>query len=321
MKQLIQQIKRSHSICLVSHINPDGDAIGSLLAMGLALDALNVNTTLYNETPLPAVYRFLPHVQRIQQQVHDGNSYDTAIVLDCGNLDRVGNHFSTLLEVPIIINIDHHITNTRFGDFQLIDHQACATAEIVYRLIKAMGVPISQAIATSIYTGIVTDTGSFRFANTNRAAFSICNEMVQLGVKPYHVAKHLYGTYSLGRIKLLNLALDSIEISKNGSFSVMTLTQDMLEETGTHTEDADGLINYARRIEDVKVAALIQERSQGNNHPQRKYHVSLRSDGSVDVAAIASKFGGGGHPSAAGFSIESTLAGIKTTIKELAEFI
>lgn len=321
MNQIIQQIKHSHSICLVSHINPDGDAIGSLLAMGLALDALNISTTLYNETPIPAVYRFLPHVRRIQQQVHDGNAYDTAIVLDCGDLERVGSHFSSISKVPIIINIDHHITNTGFGDFQLIDHQASATAEIVYRLIKAMDIPISRDMATSIYTGIVTDTGSFRFANTNSAAFSICNEMVRLGVKPYHVARHLYGTYSLGRIKLLNLALDSIEISPNGSFSVMTLTQDMLEETGTHTEDADGLINYARRIEDVRVAALIQELSGGNNHPERKYHVSLRSDGSVDVAAIASKFGGGGHPSAAGFSIESTLAGIKATIKELSETI
>ena len=142
MKQIIQQIKRSHSICLVSHINPDGDAIGSLLAMGLALDALNVNTTLYNETPIPAVYRFLPHVQRIKQQVHNGNAYDTVIVLDCGDLERVGSHFSTISKVHIIINIDHHITNTRFGDFQLIDHQACATAEIVYRLIKAMNVPM-----------------------------------------------------------------------------------------------------------------------------------------------------------------------------------
>ena len=145
--------------------------------------------------------------------------------------------------------------------------------------------------------------------------------MVDRGVNPYHIAQRVYGTYSLGRIKLLNLALDSIEISRNGKLSLMTLTREMLNETGTQPEDADGLINYARRIEDVKVAVLIQENPNGggakNNSSQ--YHVSLRSDGSVDVATIASAFGGGGHESASGFNTESTLTKIKSRIFDLAE--
>lgn len=321
MKQIIQQLKNSRSVLIASHVNPDGDAIGSLLAMGLALDALNIKATLYNESDISAVYRFLPEINRIQNQISRVHAYETAVILDCSNLDRIGRATDIVTQIPMVINIDHHSTNTRFGERQLIDDKACATAELVFRLLKEMDVPISNAMATSIYTGIVTDTGSFRFSNTNASAFEICNEMVLLGVKPRHIARHLYGSYSLGRIKLLNQALGSIEISNNGSLSLMTLTQNMLRETGTQPEDADGLIQYARKIEDVKVAALIQEQANGRKHVSvdKNYHVSLRSDGSIDVAAIAATFGGGGHPSAAGFNLESTLDKIKETIKAIPE--
>ena len=321
MKQIIQQLKNSRSVLIASHVNPDGDAIGSLLAMGLALDALNIKATLYNESDIPAVYRFMPEIKRIQNQISRVHAYETAIILDCSNLDRIGRATDIVTQIPMVINIDHHSTNTRFGERQLIDDKACATAELVFRLLKEMDVPISTAMATSIYTGIVTDTGSFRFSNTNASAFEICNEMVLLGVKPKHIARHLYGSYSLGRIKLLNQALGSIEISNNGSLSLMTLTLNMLRQTGTQPEDADGLIQYARKIEDVKVAALIQEQANGRKHvsADKNYHVSLRSDGSIDVAAIAATFGGGGHPSAAGFNLESTLDKIKETIKAIPE--
>jgi phosphoesterase RecJ-like protein len=307
---------------VVSHAHPDGDAIGSLMAMGLSLEALNKKITLYCESPIPAVYRFLPAVHRVVNKIGNLN-YDMAVILDCGDLSRVGEAASFVEQIPVIVNIDHHITNTRFGHLQLIDTSACATAEIVYRLIKRMGLPFSRPIATSIYTGILADTGSFRFSNTNKAAFAICQEMVELGVDPYNIAQHVYGTYSLSRIKLLNLALDSIELSKNGKLSIMTLTQKMFDETHTQPEDVDGLINYAQRIEDVEVAALIQEHHNGkeNSRTTNRFHVSLRSDGTFDVAAIASLFGGGGHASAAGFSIESTLSNIKSRIFSLADKI
>jgi phosphoesterase RecJ-like protein len=183
-----------------------------------------------------------------------------------------------------------------------------------------MGIDMDVAMATAIYTGILTDTGSFRFSNTNRAAFSICESMVALGVNPSTVARHVYGTYSLGRIKLLNLALDSIEISSNGHISIMTVTREMLADTGTQAEDADGLINYARRIQDVKVAVLIHELELGNgaSGDHQRFHVSLRSDGSVDVARIASDFGGGGHASAAGFSVDTSLPELKAAIYRLS---
>ncbi len=405
MDKIIHHLKKSRHILIASHVNPDGDAVGSLIAMGLALTSVGKHTTLYNESKIPTVYRFLPSVDRIVSNletlsptssptlvpdvfyrgksdglVRDGTwksepgnselAYDTAVILDCGDLERIGElrletrnskpcprHLSSGIEaqnlvpdifhrgsklgssfqfpVPTLINIDHHITNTRFGDLHLIDPSACATAEIVYRLIKKMGIPIDKAMATSIYTAILTDTGSFRFSNTNKAAFEICDKMVALGVDPYYVAKNVYGKYSLGRIKLLNLALDSIEISPNGRLSMMTVTQDMLDETATQHEDVDGLINYARRIEDVKVAVLIQEcrngkRGQGSElraqrsapevgREKREFHVSLRSDGSADVAEIAARHGGGGHYTAAGFNIESSMSDLKSGMLRLAK--
>ena len=321
MDQIIQHLKNSDSVLVAAHVNPDGDAVGSLIAIGLALKVLNKQTTLYNESPIPAVYRFLPEIDQIVRTVDSAEAYDTAVVLDCGSLARIGSAASIVRDTPVLINLDHHATNTRFGDFCLVDPTACATAEIVYRVINRLGVAIDKDMATSIYTGILTDTGSFRFSNTNRASFSICNEMIAAGVEPYTVARHVYGTYSLGRLKLLNLALDSIEISDNGKLSIMTLSQKMLRETGTQPEDIDGLIHYARRIEDIKIAALIQEvqNDDATNGGRQMFHVSLRSDGEVDVAVIASAFGGGGHASAAGFNIDATLGDIKSQIAGLAE--
>jgi len=311
MKKIINHLKNSNHIIIASHKDPDGDAIGSLIAMGLALEALNKNITLYNESPIPSAYRFLPSVERIVRQIKGTNTYDTAIILDCADFQRIGKLSSVISKIPVIINIDHHITNTIFGNFNLIDTSACAATVIIYNLLKEMALPINSAIATSIYTGILTDTGSFRFSNTTKSAFAICEKMVEAGVDPYNVAMHVYGRYSLGQIKLLNMALESIEISDNGKMSIMILTKNMFDETGTRHEDSNGLINYAKSIENIKIAALIHELSHN-------YHVSLRSDGTVDVAAIAGSFGGGGHNRAAGFSIESTLSDIKTQMLNIA---
>lgn len=317
MEKIITQLKQSNHVFVASHVSPDGDALGSLIATALMLDAMGKKSTLYNESPIPAVYRFLPDTERIVREFACPEICDTAVILDCSDIGRVGKIAQQISRIPLLINIDHHATNTFFGNLHCVDPQACATAEIVYRFITMMHIPLDKALATAIYTGIVTDTGSFRFANTNKAAFSICDEMVARGVDPYTVAQHLYGTYSLGRLKLLNLALDSIEILHNGQVSFMTVTKEMLEETGTQSEDIDGMIHYAKRIKDVKVAVLIQERCNGLKNGQGRkccFHVSLRSDGAVDVAALASAFGGGGHQGAAGFSAEMSLPNLKNGI-------
>ena len=318
MNQTIRQLKNSNHVFLCSHINPDGDAIASLIAMGLLLASLQKETTLYNESPIPVAYRFLPSVKRIVRHIDRQTIYDTAIVLDCGDLERIGKAASFASHIPVIINIDHHVSNTRFGDFRLIDFSACATVAIIYRLLKQMKLPITKDIATLIYTGILTDTGSFRFSNTNKLAFAICKEMIDIGVDPYYVARNVYETFSPGYIKLLHKALGSIEISKNGKLSMITVTQEMLDETRARSEEVTGLINYAKAINNVKIAVLIHRISDTKGGAQGRFHVSLRSDGTVDVAAFASSFGGGGHYRAAGFSIESSIVDLKKRIFSLA---
>lgn len=317
MDTVIDRLIESQGLFLATHVNPDGDAIGSLIALGLGLRQRGKRVYMYNASPIPAVYRFLPGVHLVRQMLPAAPDWDAAVILDCGDIERIGEAAQFVNGLPYLINIDHHVTNTAFGQHRLVDTTACSSSEIVYRLLQGMGVTIDQAIATSIYTGILTDTGSFRFANTNSAAYAISAEMVRCGVDPYTVAQHVYGTYSLGRIKLLNMALDSIEISANGKLSLMTLTQDMFAETDTNPEDVDGMINYAKRIEDVKVAALIMENANGSDH--KRFHVSLRSDGSVDVAKIAASYGGGGHFNAAGFGVETSLRELKQIIISIAE--
>jgi len=322
MKQILQKILENESVLIISHINPDGDAVGSSLALSLALEACGKTVVMYNESPIPAVYRFLPAVDRIQKSLASLPLHPIAVVLDCADLKRIGEMSQFPDRLPsMLINIDHHVTNTGFGHLRMVDVSACSTAEIVYRMIRLLGVPIDREMATCIYTGILTDTGSFRFANTTRTAFSICNDMICHGADPYEVATHVYGRYSLGRLKLLNLALDSIEISENGKLSFMMLTQEMLDESGTQPEDADGMINYAKQIQDVKVAVLILEHGNGctGNEGLTRYQVSLRSDGTVDVSELAAAFGGGGHPRAAGFSIEGRLSELKGGILEWFE--
>ncbi|MEA3230177.1 MAG: bifunctional oligoribonuclease/PAP phosphatase NrnA [Thermodesulfobacteriota bacterium] len=322
MKEIIETLNFSRRIFVATHVNPDGDAIGSLVAMGLALFAAGKKVVMYNESTIPTLYRFLSGVDRVTHDPEAIDGCDTAVIIDCGDLHRMGRMAVEMEDFPILINIDHHATNSGFGHYRLIDPKACASAEIVYRIIEELGVSITTSIATALYTGILTDTGSFRFANTSRETFALCEILVAAGANPSDVARHLYGQYSIGRLKLLNMALDSIEISRNGKLSLMALTQEMLAETGTVPEDIDGMINYARRIEDIDVAVLIRENRNGNhlagNH--RPFHVSLRSNGIVDVAAVATTYGGGGHPTAAGFQVEAaTLNDLKDRIWALAD--
>ncbi len=318
-KIMIAQLKASQTVLLASHIQPDGDALGSTLALGLFLESLGKSVTFYNENAVPAMYRFLPGRDRLMHRITRPERYDTLVVLDCSDIRRVGRLAAQADRFPLIINIDHHVTNTRFGDTVMVDETACAAAQIVYSMIKDCGAVPTLDMAYNIYTAILTDTGSFRFQNTNQEAFSICQEMIAIGVDPYKVAQHVYGTYSLGRIKLLNRVLESIEISDNGKLSIMTLTREMLAETGATTEEINGLVNYAKRIQDVQVAMLIYEQDQPDAGPEAEYVISIRSNGEVDVSTIATAFGGGGHPTAAGFSIKAPLNDVRAHMISLAD--
>ena len=318
---ILNELQKSDRVLIASHTQPDGDAIGSMLSLGVALKSLGKQVTLYNESPIPAIFRFLPSVNLIVDQAGDIGNYDLAVILDCGDIQRIGSIWEDIQKIPVVINIDHHITNTEFGTLALVDSKACSTAEIIYNLIVSLGVPIDKTMANAIYTAILTDTGSFLFQNTNSAAFSISSEMVAKGADPYMVAQYVYATYSLGRLKLLNMVLDTIDISKNGKLSTMYLSQKMLSETGTQLEDIYGLVNYAKHIEAVQVAALIRETHTGSNG-KGTYHVSLRSSGVIDVSRIASRLGGGGHHNAAGFKVENvSLSELKESISRFSEML
>lgn len=305
---MIEHIKQSQNILIASHIHPDGDAIGSIISLGLSLASLGKKITLYNECPVPKVYRFLNWKERVVHHIDNIDDFDTAIILDCADIKRIGDSCDIVSKIPIILNIDHHATNTGFGDHQRIQTDACATSEIIFYLIKELNITITPEIAEAIYVGILTDTGSFRFSNTTQKAFTISKELVSIGADPFKIADQIYGTYSLGSLKLLHKVLGSIQVSKNGKLSVLSLTQEMLDETDTDPEDIIGLIHYAKHIRDVKVAALIQEAPKNRKgcDSNSTFHVSLRSDGTVDVAEIAYEFGGGGHPNAAGFSVQTS---------------
>lgn len=317
---IINQLKKSERILIASHAHPDGDAVGSLISLGLGLEELKKKVWLYNESPIPAIYQFLPSLHLIHPTIGDIDGFDTAIILDCSDLHRIGDAAEAVSRIPMMINIDHHMTNTRFGKIQYIDPSASSTAEIVYRLIKRMNIPVTTGMAYSIYTGIMADTGSFRFSNTTPEAFEISHQMVMFGADPHKVAHHVYETISLSRIRLLNMLYDSIELSPNGKMSIMTLTQNMLKTTGSKIEDVNGLINYAKQIENVKLAVLLFERQRSRDKKLGSdFHVSLRSEGAVNVAAIATAFGGGGHQNAAGFDIQSTLPELKKNIFYFSE--
>ena len=317
---ILESLKESRSVLLLTHVRPDGDAIGSLLAMGRGLTRMGKKVCLYSESPIPAIFHFIPGIEQIVSDPGPLSGYDTAVILDCRDLYRVGRISDAIGQIPMLLNIDHHNTNTGFGTHQMVEPSASSTGEMVYRILTRLGVEMDLSMAYAIYTAIFTDTGSFLFQNTNAEAFDICGRMVAKGVDAYAVAQTLFANYSLGRLKLLGLSLGTIEISDNGKLSVMHLTDEMLRETEASVDDINGLVNYAKRIEGVEVAVFIQEsRCMVGEADGTHYHVSLRSNGLVNVGHIALACGGGGHPGAAAFTAYSGLTEIKQDVFRLSE--
>ncbi len=316
-----EALNNSQTLLLVSHIHPDGDAVGALTGLGSILLSAGKNVTMYNKHPVPPAYRFLPLSETVVDTVGELARFDTAVILDCSKIGRIGSLAAEIERIPNIINIDHHCTNENFGGIQLVDSQACATTEIIYRLIKQMGLPVTAAAAYGIYTGIITDTASFSFEHTTAASFKICGEMVEVGVDPQLVSKNVYITYSLERIQFMKMVLGSFTLSADKQISFMMGTQEMIRKSGMKSENVGRIVNYAKHIEGVKVAAMaLEEEYRPPDLPENhlNFHVSLRSDGSIDVSKIAVMFGGGGHNSAAGFNITDTVQGVKETILGLS---
>ncbi len=293
-----------------SHENPEGDALGSVLALGLALRELGKEVLVLNQDPTPDILSFLPGVEEIVHQAPADGSFDVAFALDCGDKQRLGEEFLKVPKIRKVINIDHHISNSYFGDINWVDPEASSTAEIIFDLLRIIPVPLSLGVAENIYAGILTDTGSFRYSNTSPKTFDVARICLLAGVKPWKVAEKVYETQPLPRLRLLPLVLRTLEVAEKGRISLVWVTQKMMEETGATMDLTEDFINFPRSLKGVDVALLLREVSPV------QYRVSLRSRGGVDVSRIAHAFQGGGHPNAAGCTVEGTLSEVKVKVLE-----
>lgn len=301
MDLAIRQIKKSKNVYIASHINPDGDNIGSILALGLALSNIVPNVFMVKTDEIPSDFLFLPGVNLIKDYTVN-NEIDLLITLDSSDENRLGNNKDLITKAKTVINIDHHISNTNFGDINIIDSDASATGELVYKLIKKMDISIDKDIASCIYTAISSDTGSFMYDNTSPETHEIIAELLRTGFDKNEVNINLYQNRSLERTLLLINALESIEFHNDNKLAVVQVTQDMLEKTKAKMEDTEGIVSFVKEIAPVEVAILLKE-FQSN-----EIKVSMRSKRFVDVSEICASFGGGGHIRAAGCTINSSIA-------------
>jgi bifunctional oligoribonuclease and PAP phosphatase NrnA len=300
--QVLHELRQADKLLLTTHENPDGDALGSLLAMHRMLEQLGKDSLMYmspDEFPLPWEYRGL-HFDGLVGAPPADIAERTIVFLDCGNIDRMPVDF--LQEDGLhILNIDHHHDNTRFGTVNLVRPEASCTAEIVWRLSKELDVEITPGIADALYVGLVTDTGRFMYENTSAEAHRMAAELIEAGVQPHQVYRRLWEDLPFRRLQLLQRALASVERYDDGVLTIAHLTKRDYEETGALETDSEGVVDHMRAVEGTRVAVLVRELLAEDREGMRK--VSLRAtDGSVDVSRLARAFGGGGHPQAAGFS-------------------
>lgn len=298
---------------IVSHQNPDGDAIGSSLALASGLTALGKRCDVVNADGVPANLVWLPLAEKVHLLPEQDTAYDAVILLDCGSAERTGLGDHVLALGNEVVNIDHHPGNGEFGTVNLVDPSACATAELVYEVLLALSAPIGYSAASAIYTAILTDTGSFRFSNTNPKAFEIASRMVARGVDPAWVSQMVYDQQPAGRLRLLSRVLETLDLSPRDKAASVIVTQEMFRETHTGTEDVEGFVNFARSICGVEVGILLREERPG------RFRIALRSKGRVDVSKIARELGGGGHRNAAGASADGDLAELRRLIYERVE--
>jgi phosphoesterase RecJ-like protein len=307
LNKIIDTLKAGSSFLITTHMSPDGDAIGSSLALSYALKALGKNVIVYIYDGIPYDFIFLKDADKVSQTLPLRN-FDAVITTDCANINRIGEEFLNFKSYDHLINIDHHKDNSGFGDLNLVDGKICSTGMLIYELIKALGVEIDYDIAAAIYTTILVDTGSFRYSNASAQAFKVAGELVEKGVSPWNIAEKVYENQPVNRINLLKHALGSFEIFDSKGFASITVTRKMLKEANANLEVTDGFINFPRSIKGVEVALFFKEL-----YPNR-YKLSLRSKGKADVAEIAANFGGGGHKNAAGCLLNGNLPDLKEKV-------
>lgn len=292
---------------IACHENPEGDAIGSELALALALRKMGKTVTVLNADPVPGNLAFLPGADTVMRE-EDGSRYDVAVVVDCGSPDRTGSVQAEMRKPPFMVNIDHHRTNGYGGDYCLVDPEAPATGVLIYRILQRMELEIGYEVAVNIYVAILTDTGSFHYSNTSPEAFRIAGEMVLRGIDPWAVAEKVYESQSADRLRLLGRVLASLEIVAGGKVAAITTMKKDLADFSARKDILEGFINYPRSVIGVEVAVSFREEGE------REYRVSFRSKGRLDVSAIAQSFGGGGHRNAAGCTVHCPLPEVKEKV-------
>lgn len=302
LDQIVSHIQRGQRFLLSSHERPDGDAIGSAVGFCLALRELGKDAEVVMDAVPPHFLRPFPEVDRIRVTQQLSEAADAAIIMECSSLDRTG--IAGLDRSPVL-NIDHHVGNTHYGAVNWVDESAAACTEMVFTLVEALPVRMTPAIATHIYLGLLTDTGSFHFSHLTPRSFEIARRCVEAGADPQWIARTHYDSSTLGRIRIFGHVLDTMRLDASGRVALLTLTNEAAAAAGASYEDTDGIINFPLTVKDIEAVAFIKQVSDGD------WRVSMRSKGAVDVGAIARAQGGGGHKNAAGCSARGPLTDVQ----------
>jgi len=312
LEETAEFLRRGKRALITGHAMPDGDSVGSVLAMSFLLSETGVECHVITPDPLPAVYDFLPGAERFTMETDRLPQCDLAVILDCTDLTRLGDKLEAYISrVPLLVNIDHHVSNQEFGHCNFVDAQAAATGEIIYDLAAVMGVPVSREIAANLYTAIAMDTGSFRFDNTTDRTHEVIARLIRSGIDAAEINKNLFETKEYVQLKLLGYALNQLKVTEDGRVAWITIPAPVMQELGALDEHADGIINYPRMLEGVEIGLLFREISPG------KFKVGFRSKKRIDVNRLASAFGGGGHPRAAGCSVQGDIQEVENKVIDL----
>jgi len=304
---------RARNVLICGHIMPDGDCLGSVLALGSSMELIGKKVTLAGPDPVPDLYNFLPGVDRFLTGEPPESEYDTIIVLDCSVPERLGNGYRDLLTGgAVVINIDHHSGSAPFGTYIYIDPHAAAVGEIIFDLLNLMQIKITPEAAICLYTAIITDTGSFQYDNTTPETHRRAARLLELGVPAARVNNRVFQEKPGEALILLGAALDTLSLSPCGKVCWMVVTRSMLNNTGARDEHTEDLVNYARSVRGVEVGLFFREISNG------KFKISFRSKDAVDVNQLAALFGGGGHQRAAGCVLQGALSEIVEKVVAVA---
>ena len=295
--RILEGLRTSETCCIVGHVRPDGDCVGSQLALALALHSQGKNVVCWNEDPIPQKLAFLD-VHHWMQQPAPGRSFDCVIATDCASLERLGTTAHCITDRKLLINIDHHQSNTRYGDVNWIAGREPSTGELIFRLLKFAGWPITPEIADCLFTAVSTDTGSFQYPSTRPPTFQVAGELVKRGANLGAICQEVYQSYPLSRVRLLKHLYNRFRLTHRDQIAYFWLKKGDYARTGAEPADSEGLIDHIRAIEPVVVACVFEELE-----PELT-RISLRSKSNrVDVSRIAAEFGGGGHLAAAGARI------------------